>query len=194
MLPSYAFSPQPLIRLVTLVLYVRHQHFPLCSITVLVLQTPAFGQSEVCASVEKCNQLMDKVKTRIADLSQTSLYLKAVGRQFRRMNANTPMDLAWRAPSRLVWGNTYLKEGGIQPVTHQEAENYCASIDARLPAAEEFMDLKIAMGGDHKTIKEAGDYRTQILPDFGGPLVFWTSTTKTLKDGTREIVSGRFSL
>ena len=62
-------------------------------------------------------------------------------------------------------------------MNHNDAANYCASIDARLPLKKEFTQFREYMGAQPGTHKGYNHYYNKILPNLKHGM-FWSSTVR----------------
>ncbi len=156
-----------------------------------------YAQDIQCETPEECQKLLNKVQTRLSDISKSAVYLRANSALYKRMRKGTALGEAWRDSNYVVWGDVR-NDGSNVIVTNQaQAEEYCISLGAKLPSAEDFVRLKIGMGASHQNPTIMGDYRPQILPNLNVQFSVWTSTVKELDNGEKEAITfqgmmGRF--
>jgi hypothetical protein len=160
----------------------------ICFFMMAIISNHAMAQDEQCETLESCKTKLTLIQIKITELSKSALYLKTQSALYKRMEKVTALGKTWRDSDYLVWGDVYNNGSSIITVNFQEAKEYCEKIGAKLPTAQDFVRLKIGMGGSHLKPKEKGDYKPQILPNLNVHFSVWTSTTHTLSNGEQQAI------
>jgi hypothetical protein len=96
------------------------------------------------------------------------------GAEFTRDRSHPKLGEAWRDSTGMIWGDLVKDtDGDAKWMTHSDAEAYCKSIGAQLPASRDFTRLRESMGAGRGKIE---GYEPQVLPNLRRAEKAWWQT------------------
>ncbi len=104
-------------------------------------------------------------------------HLSKVGSVFSLDPSHPALGEAYRDPQGLLWGDMVTYQTTVWNMTQYEAQDYCASLGARLPTKEEFRQLSMDLGFKHTQgySPYMQDGKTEVIPNLVGHW-YWSSS------------------